>query len=117
MLKATPQVHGRLISLDYELTVRALGATQSNGLPLLTNREMKGTISTEDGEAVVIAGLVEKDEMDAINGIPVLPRSRCWVKRSRVRNQGTYRRRIADRGDAAYHLRADATRAPTFLSR
>jgi general secretion pathway protein D len=72
VLKATPQVHGKLVSLDYELTVRALGTTQSNGLPLLTNREMKGTISTDDGESVVIAGLVEKGEMNAINGIPML---------------------------------------------
>jgi general secretion pathway protein D len=72
VLKATPQVHGNLIALDYELTVRALGATQSNGLPLLTNREMKGTISTADGEGVVIAGLLERDETNAINGIPLL---------------------------------------------
>jgi type II secretory pathway component GspD/PulD (secretin) len=72
VLKATPQVHGKLVSLDYELTLRALGATQSNGLPLLTNREMKGTISTNDGEGVVLAGLVEKDEINAINGIPGL---------------------------------------------
>jgi type II secretory pathway component GspD/PulD (secretin) len=72
VLKTTPQVHGKLISIDYELTVRAVGTTEANGLPLLTNREMKGTISTEDGESVVIAGLLEKDEMNAINGIPLL---------------------------------------------
>ena len=72
VLKATPQVHGKLISLDYELTLRALGTTQSNGLPLLTNREIKGTISTEDGEGVVIAGMVDKDETSAINGYPLL---------------------------------------------
>jgi type II secretory pathway component GspD/PulD (secretin) len=72
VLKAMPKVQGKLISLDYELTVRALGATQSNGLPLLTNREVKGTISTEDGEQVVIAGLLDKEETAAINGIPVL---------------------------------------------
>jgi type II secretory pathway component GspD/PulD (secretin) len=72
VLKATPQVHGNLVSLEYELTLRALGATQSNGLPMLTNREMKGTISTENGESVVIAGLLDKEEMLALNGIPVV---------------------------------------------
>ena len=72
VLKATPHVHGKLISLDYELTVRALGATEANGLPDITNREMKGTISTEDGGAVVVAGLVDKSEMASINGIPLL---------------------------------------------
>jgi Flp pilus assembly secretin CpaC len=72
VLKATPQVHGKLISLDYELTIRALGATEANGLPDITNREIKGTISTEDGGAVVVAGLVDKSEMASINGIPLL---------------------------------------------
>lgn len=72
VLKATPQVHGKLISLDFEFMLRALGATQSNGLPLLTNREVKGTISTEDGNPVVIAGLVDNEETLAMNGIPVI---------------------------------------------
>jgi Flp pilus assembly secretin CpaC len=71
-LKATPQVHGNVVSMDYELTLRSLGATQTNGLPLITNREMKGTISTDDGEAVVIAGLVDKGEIASINGIPLV---------------------------------------------
>jgi type II secretory pathway component GspD/PulD (secretin) len=71
-LKATPQVHGKLVSVEYELTIRSLGATQVNGLPLLTNRDMKGTISTDDGESVVIAGMVDKGEIASINGIPLL---------------------------------------------
>jgi type II secretory pathway component GspD/PulD (secretin) len=71
-LKATPQVHGKLVTLDYELTLRALGTTQVNGLPIISNQEMKGTIGTDDGEAVVIAGLVDKSEMASINGIPLV---------------------------------------------
>jgi tetratricopeptide (TPR) repeat protein len=71
-LKTTPQVHGKLVSMEYELTIRSLGATQVNGLPLLTNRDMKGTISTDDGESVVIAGMVDKGEIASINGIPLL---------------------------------------------
>jgi tetratricopeptide (TPR) repeat protein len=72
VLKVTPQVHGKLISLEYELALRALGATEANGLPDITNREMKGTISTEDGQAVVLAGLVDKSEMASINGFPLV---------------------------------------------
>jgi len=72
VLKTTPQVHGKLVTMDYELTIRALGATQVNGLPLLTNQEMKGTISTQDGESVVIAGMVDNNQMASINGIPLL---------------------------------------------
>ncbi len=72
VLKTTPRVHGKRITLDYELTLRAVLATQPNGPPALTNRETRGTISTEDGESVVIAGLVDKSELEAINGIPLL---------------------------------------------
>ena len=72
VLKATPQIHGDLVSLDYELTLRSIGATQSNGPPVLNNRECKGSISTGDGKSVVIAGLVDKGETSALNGIPLL---------------------------------------------
>jgi len=72
VLKTTPQVHGNLISLDYELTLRSLGATQAEGPPVLNNRESKGSISTPDGKGVVIAGNVDKGETAAINGIPLL---------------------------------------------
>jgi type II secretory pathway component GspD/PulD (secretin) len=71
-LKATPQVHGKVISLDYELTLRSLGATQANGLPIVNNQEMKGAISTEDGEPVVIAGLISKSEIASLNGLPLV---------------------------------------------
>ncbi len=71
-LKATPRVHGKLVSLEYEITLRALGATQVNGLPLITSREMKGTISTDDGESVAIAGMMDRSETASINGIPLV---------------------------------------------
>src|SRR5208282_4107378 len=38
VLKATPQVHGKLVSLDYEFTLRSLGASQATGPPVLNNR-------------------------------------------------------------------------------
>jgi type II secretory pathway component GspD/PulD (secretin) len=49
-----------------------VGATQANGPPTLINRETKGTISTGEGQPVVMAGLVGRSEMEAINGIPLL---------------------------------------------
>ncbi|PSH05081.1 MAG: hypothetical protein CXZ00_02690 [Acidobacteria bacterium] len=72
VLKATPQVHGKLISLDYELTVRSLGTTTVNGLPIINSREIKGTISTDSGESVVIAGFINRGELASISGIPGL---------------------------------------------
>jgi type II secretory pathway component GspD/PulD (secretin) len=49
-----------------------VGATQSNGLPLLSNRDLKGVISTDDGSSVVLAGLLDKEETASLNGIPIL---------------------------------------------
>ncbi|MDR3764771.1 MAG: tetratricopeptide repeat protein [Acidobacteriota bacterium] len=72
VLKATPHVHGKLISLDYEMTLRSLGSTQVNGLPLMLNRDLKGAISTWDGSPVVLAGTVNKDEVENMSGIPLL---------------------------------------------
>ncbi len=72
VLKATPQLRGKIISLDYELTLRSLGTTQAVGPPVLNNRETKGSISTEDGKGVVIAGIVDKGETSAINGYPLI---------------------------------------------
>jgi len=72
VLSATPSVHGNLVTLSYELKLRALGPTDSNGLPILTSRENNGTISTEDGQPVVIAGMISKGEVTSLNGIPLL---------------------------------------------
>jgi general secretion pathway protein D len=33
---------------------------------------MKGAISTEDGEPVVIAGLISKSEIASLNGLPLV---------------------------------------------
>jgi general secretion pathway protein D len=58
-LKSTPHYHtGGEVTLDMELTIRNLGATQSNGLPLIINREYKGNITVRDGEAAIAAGYV-----------------------------------------------------------
>ena len=90
VLKATPQVHGRLISLDYELTVRSLGTTAVNGLPLINSREIKGTISTNSGESVVIAGLINRGRTGQHQWNPgTSDGTPDWVERSH-----TNRRRI-----------------------
>jgi len=87
VLKATPQVHGTLISVEYELALRGIGTTQANGPPVITNRESKGTISTEDGQPVVIAGLVDRSEIASMSGIPALAAVPVLGRATSVRNK------------------------------
>ncbi|HVP65120.1 MAG TPA: hypothetical protein VMT82_09500 [candidate division Zixibacteria bacterium] len=70
-LKATPKIHrGGVVSVDFELQLRSLGATTSNGIPIINNHEYKGAINCMDGEPVAIAGLLERSVSDAMSGYP-----------------------------------------------
>jgi general secretion pathway protein D len=72
VLKATPRLHKDLITLEYEMTLRSLSSSTVNGLPIMNNRDMKGVISTGDGLPIVMAGLVDTEEMNSMTGIPGL---------------------------------------------
>jgi general secretion pathway protein D len=70
-LKATPKIHrGGVVSVDFELQLRSLGASTSNGIPIINNHEYKGAINCLDGEPVAIAGLVEHSVSEAMTGYP-----------------------------------------------
>lgn len=72
-LKATPQIRGeQYVSLKLEFQLRGLGATQLNGVPVITNREYTGTISVLNGETAVLAGLVTRSEQLSMQGLPGL---------------------------------------------
>ncbi len=73
MVKATPHYHsGEQVTMDLELQIRALGGQQLNGVPDITNREFKGTITVIDGEPAVIAGSVTDQESRSTKGYPGL---------------------------------------------
>ncbi len=58
-LKATPHYHtGSEVTLDMELTIKSLGAVQTNGLPEIISREYKGNITVRDGEAAMVTGYI-----------------------------------------------------------
>ncbi len=69
VLKATPRLHKDLITVEYEMTLRSLSDSTVNGLPIMNNRDMKGVISTSDGLPIVMAGLVDSEEMKSMTGI------------------------------------------------
>jgi len=72
-IKAKSFVNGNSdVSLDLELQFRALQAQSFNGVPVISNREYKGSIALKDGEPAVVAGAVTSTEQRSLNGIPGL---------------------------------------------
>jgi general secretion pathway protein D len=72
-LKAKPTVHGDgSVSLQLELQVRSLTGQSNNGVPVISNREYKGSINLKDGEPAVVAGEVSESDTRSMSGIPGL---------------------------------------------
>jgi general secretion pathway protein D len=70
-IKAKPVVSGRLdIGLDLEIQFRTLTAQSLNGVPVIANREYKGSINLMDGQPAVVAGMVSRTEQRTMTGIP-----------------------------------------------
>ena len=75
ILKATPLIHGdRDITLNLELAIRSLGTQTVNGMPIINNREYKGTITVKDGESSVVTGLLTREDALSLTGYPFLSR-------------------------------------------
>jgi general secretion pathway protein D len=72
VLKATPQIRESDVMLNLEFQIRALGTTSVNGQPIISNREYKGVISAPNGGSVVIGGMVSRNEMRGLSGIPLI---------------------------------------------
>ncbi len=71
IVKATPQVHGtREVRLDLSVEIKALGSQSFNGVPVISNRMYQGVITVKNGEAAVVAGMLETSEQNSLTGIP-----------------------------------------------
>ncbi len=72
-IKAKPMVNGNSdVSLQLELQFRSLQGQSINGVPVISNREYKGSIDLMDGEPAVVAGSVSHSEQRSMSGIPGL---------------------------------------------
>jgi general secretion pathway protein D len=72
-IKATPLVRGNsAVTVDLEMQIRALGTVSLNGVPVISNREYKGTITVKDGEQIVVAGMMSQSEQRSVRGFPGL---------------------------------------------
>ena len=72
-IKAKPSISSNNdVTLQLELNLRALAGQAFNGVPVIGNREYKGSIRLANGEPAVIAGEVTHSEGLAMSGIPGL---------------------------------------------
>ncbi|HLV87351.1 MAG TPA: hypothetical protein VKV39_10270 [Candidatus Sulfotelmatobacter sp.] len=72
-VKAKPVVHqDSSVSVQLEMQVRSLTGQSANGVPVISNREYKGSIRLNDGEPAVIAGEVSRTDTYSMSGIPGL---------------------------------------------
>lgn len=72
-VKAKPRIHSTAdVTLQLEVEVRSLGGTSLNGVPILNNRQYKGTITVKEGEPAVVAGSISRTEQRSLSGIPGL---------------------------------------------
>jgi general secretion pathway protein D len=70
-VKATPSIQqSRDVRLNLEMQIRSLGASTSNGIPIINNEEYKGTISLKDGEPGVVISYLTRSQSLSIAGVP-----------------------------------------------
>ena len=71
--KVKPIIHAdNSVTLQIELQVRALTGQSTNGIPVISNQEYKGSITLDNGEPAVVAGQISQTETRAMTGIPGL---------------------------------------------
>jgi general secretion pathway protein D len=74
-LKAKPIVHYNSdVALELTIQMRALGATNNNGIPIITNREFTGGILLKNGEPAFIAGMITTMDQRSLSGLPLFSR-------------------------------------------
>lgn len=71
-LKAKPTIHHNSdVALELSVQMRALGTTNNDGIPIITNREFTGGILLKNGEPAFIAGMISTLDQRSLNGLPL----------------------------------------------
>ena len=60
------------VSVAIELEVRSLTGQSADGIPVISNREFKGSINLKDGEPAFVAGQISRSDALSMSGIPGL---------------------------------------------
>lgn len=91
-IKVTPHIHGMEdVSLDLEAEFKLLSGTALNGIPVVSNRQIKSTVTLKEGEWGVVAGLVTSTEARTISGlagVATLPLVGRFLRQNNNENDG-----------------------------
>jgi general secretion pathway protein D len=72
-VKATPTVDGESdVTLSLETDLRALTGQALNGVPVISTRTYKSTITVKNGETAVVVGDINRSEQVSLSGTPGL---------------------------------------------
>ena len=70
-LKATPKVmRDDDVALKIDMKIDALAGSSVNGNPILNNRSYQGVVTIRQGQGVVVASELDKQQSRAISGLP-----------------------------------------------
>lgn len=70
-MKATPHLHADgEVTLELHFELRSLTGGLVNGIPVISNQTIDQTVRVKDEETTALAGIIESQEMLAINGLP-----------------------------------------------
>jgi len=70
-VKAIPSLHDNdEVTLQLEFEIRSLAGTSVNGIPVITNRTLSQTVRLRENQTSIIAGLLDREETNALSGIP-----------------------------------------------
>jgi general secretion pathway protein D len=58
------------VTLQLEFEIRSLAGTSVNGIPVITNRTLSQTVRLRENQTSIIAGLLDREETNALSGIP-----------------------------------------------
>ena len=70
-MKATPHLHADGdVTLELHFELRSLSGASVNGIPVISNQTIDQTVRVKDQETTALAGIIQSQEMRAINGLP-----------------------------------------------
>ncbi|HOF86615.1 MAG TPA: secretin N-terminal domain-containing protein [Armatimonadota bacterium] len=74
-LNVTPRIsqNSNMISLDVQQTINELiGRVEELNAPIIANRQAKKTVMVNDGQTIVIGGIIKQNTENVNSGVPVL---------------------------------------------
>jgi len=73
-LKVTPQINeGNAITLKIEQEVSNIAGSSAGAVDIITNkRSIKTTVQLEDGEMLILGGLIDEISVDSVQKVPIL---------------------------------------------